>query len=414
MIIISENPIYQPETRDDMVNPFWMEDPDLRNGEIDNIPKEEVKFWNDLIIKYLLPIEGNKEQQAQMGKDLIELRNKVCLFYFLINAIFITIVFTLQYVNAQTHSIAVVIPCGDDNEITLEPISIVFMGVFGFILLIQFIAMLFHRLATFLHIIATVNIRIFGRKADASAVGEIKGSDALDLVRELQRLDTTSEDDDTKSIASSFTDSEFDGDGDTLRNKPANDKLFRRFTKKRIITPKTGTLGRMFQKRMQSLQEMPLPEPDADYETDELYKTIRKKQMISRKSYKTMITIMQNPERKKTVQSKWKRFAELAKNADAAKNGGGPKKSGFAAVVQAALNMEKAKEKQELKEQNGSPLEGANGGPQDYPSHDTDRNLTGKKWDNPSYRSTELQLADSSTDFDAPDKLLPGEGLTSL
>ena len=38
--------------RDGLVNPYWIEDRDLKNGPIDFLPGVEIQFWKDLIEKY--------------------------------------------------------------------------------------------------------------------------------------------------------------------------------------------------------------------------------------------------------------------------------------------------------------------------------------------------------------------------
>lgn len=53
------------EERDDMVNPYWMEDEKaIRRGEIDYLPIKEVQFFKDLIEKYLKPLDSNKETKV--------------------------------------------------------------------------------------------------------------------------------------------------------------------------------------------------------------------------------------------------------------------------------------------------------------------------------------------------------------
>lgn len=55
------------------------------------------------------------------------------------------------------------IPCemaGFKGE-KIEPISVAFTLVFGVMLTLQFIAMLFHRYSTMLHVIAITNLKVF-------------------------------------------------------------------------------------------------------------------------------------------------------------------------------------------------------------------------------------------------------------
>lgn len=50
--------------RDDLVNPYWIEDPDVRKGEVEFLGSNEVLFWKDLLEKYLYPIDENKEEKV--------------------------------------------------------------------------------------------------------------------------------------------------------------------------------------------------------------------------------------------------------------------------------------------------------------------------------------------------------------
>lgn len=50
--------------RDDLINPYWIEDPDLRKGEVEYLSSNEIQFWKDLLDKYLYPIDENKEEKV--------------------------------------------------------------------------------------------------------------------------------------------------------------------------------------------------------------------------------------------------------------------------------------------------------------------------------------------------------------
>ena len=55
----------EPKTeRDELINPYWIEDKDLKRGEVDYLSGPEIQFWKDLLDKYLYPIDENKEQQV--------------------------------------------------------------------------------------------------------------------------------------------------------------------------------------------------------------------------------------------------------------------------------------------------------------------------------------------------------------
>ncbi|PZC82421.1 hypothetical protein B5X24_HaOG210462 [Helicoverpa armigera] len=91
------------EKRDDLINPYWIEDPELKKGEVDFLSPAELSFWKDLIDKYLYPIDANKEEQARISKDLKELRDSSVFSFFMVNALFVLIVFLLQLNKDNLH-----------------------------------------------------------------------------------------------------------------------------------------------------------------------------------------------------------------------------------------------------------------------------------------------------------------------
>ena len=72
-----------------------MEDKALSRGTVDFLSGAEIQFWKDMICKYLLPIDENKAEQAKIAGDLKELRNMVVFTFFIINALYVTVVFLL-------------------------------------------------------------------------------------------------------------------------------------------------------------------------------------------------------------------------------------------------------------------------------------------------------------------------------
>ena len=145
-----------------------MDDEDIKKYKPDKpLEDDEITFWKELIDAYLKPLEEDAEKQKQTQQELIELRNKVCLIFILINSLFIIIVFTLQQVTADGGSLTVQLPCADTTNNgtkhdlhpqAIEPISVAFTLVFGILLLVQFLCMLTHRFATLLHICASTTI----------------------------------------------------------------------------------------------------------------------------------------------------------------------------------------------------------------------------------------------------------------
>ncbi|XP_062614047.1 chitin synthase chs-2-like [Saccostrea cucullata] len=123
------------------------------------IQEDEQDFWRKFIKKYLKPLKINDEEKSKMQAELIELRNKVFFFYFITNAIFVTIVYVLTQVNAYQKTLSIPLPCSvGETQGVIEPISIAFTLVFGTLLLIQFFGMLTHRVSTISHIVAATKI----------------------------------------------------------------------------------------------------------------------------------------------------------------------------------------------------------------------------------------------------------------
>lgn len=142
--------------RDDTVNPYWIEDRDLKNGKRDFLSGHETQFWKDLVAKYLLPIDKNAEKEAKQARDLISLRNQMVFSFFMLNALFVLIVFMLQ---EKKDIINVPWPLDpkqnisyvkDDNtgprvevaqeHLQLEPIGLVFLLFFGAVLIFQVVS----------------------------------------------------------------------------------------------------------------------------------------------------------------------------------------------------------------------------------------------------------------------------------
>ncbi|XP_061384873.1 chitin synthase chs-2 isoform X2 [Danaus plexippus] len=201
------------ETRDDLINPYWIEDPELKKGEMDFLSPSELSFWKDLIDKYLYPIDANKEEQARIANDLLELRNKSVFAFVMFNALFILIVFLLQLNKDQLH---VIWPLGVKTNITyiedtgevliskeylqLEPIGLVFVFFFALILVIQFSAMLFHRFGTISHILASTELNwFFSKKTDDLSQDALLDKNAIAIVKDLQKLNGLDDDYDNDS-----------------------------------------------------------------------------------------------------------------------------------------------------------------------------------------------------------------------
>lgn len=181
--------------------PDWIYDPEIRNGDTKTLPVAEEVFWKDLIEKYLKPIDMTDKEKKDVQVILMGLRD-MCVFAFMMfNAFFVLIILLFQLNKEQLH---VDWPWGGTDYITydegigeitirreyleLEPIGLMFVGFFGLILLIQFIAMIIHRFATISQILASTTLEWYcGKKAkEMSAEADLRGA-AVDIARRLQR-----------------------------------------------------------------------------------------------------------------------------------------------------------------------------------------------------------------------------------
>ncbi|CAJ1083109.1 chitin synthase chs-2-like [Xyrichtys novacula] len=129
---------------------------DMRLYE-DELDPEEDQFFRELTAKYLEPLQENKKKQEEMAAELKELRNKVTFVYFICNAFWIVATFTLQVTNT---SVFIQVPKVDINlqytgeYLYIEPIGFMFIIAFALLVLVQFIAMLYHRIYTLIHFVA--------------------------------------------------------------------------------------------------------------------------------------------------------------------------------------------------------------------------------------------------------------------
>lgn len=67
--------------RDDLINPYWIEDPDVRKGEVEFLSSNEIQFWKDMLEKYLYPIDEDKDEKvtnAHMFCSCISQQRSVC------------------------------------------------------------------------------------------------------------------------------------------------------------------------------------------------------------------------------------------------------------------------------------------------------------------------------------------------
>lgn len=243
--------------RDDLVNPYWIEDPDVGKGEVEYLNSNELQFWKDLLEKYLYPLDENKEEKARIASDLKELRDQSVFAFFMLNALFVLIVFLLTLKKDNLH---IKWPFGVKTNITydessqevhitkeylqLEPIGLVFVFFFALILVIQFVAMLFHRFGTLAHILASTELNLCTKKKEEMSPNALLDKQAVEIVKQLQKLQ-------------GIDDGDYDNDSgsgpDRIGRRKTIHNIQRAAQKKRQI----GTLDVAFKKRFAKLNANP-------------------------------------------------------------------------------------------------------------------------------------------------------------
>ncbi|XP_067943590.1 chitin synthase chs-2-like [Watersipora subatra] len=182
---------YQMVHRDDMINPYWLEEECLRGCEIQLLDQEEVTFWRKFIKKYLQPIDKDVEKEKKIADDLKGMRNNVCLGFFILNALWIAIMFRIALAEDDLKPIYFKYSV-NGNELEVEPLGLIFLSIFGVTLILQFFGMLWHRWGTLRHIMATtiidfipgVNTLSLAKKDESVIISE-----ARKTAKEIARLE---------------------------------------------------------------------------------------------------------------------------------------------------------------------------------------------------------------------------------
>ena len=185
----------QISTNQSNADEYWLTDPVLKKSPTWRMSAREENFWKELIEKYLYPLIDNPEEKKKVAAQLKELRNKVVFGILMLNSLFILIVFLLQQqkeilhiewpfngrptsiiYNQNTESIDIQL-----EFLQLEPINLILVFFFSIIVVIQFIAMLFHRFQTISHILASTELNC----VEDSTKPETMMSQLTDILQQL-------------------------------------------------------------------------------------------------------------------------------------------------------------------------------------------------------------------------------------
>jgi hypothetical protein len=158
-------------------------------------PRER-KFFQELIEHYLFPLVEDKDHQKKMVQDLKSLRNNGCFIFFMINTLWLVIIFSLQVVSERIREFVFIPIKRLHNEpLRFEPLGLAFLAFFATILLVQFVSMLWHRYGTLLHLLASTDLKVCQTNNGKNGRNHRRGDfltdnveDAVEQVKVLQQL----------------------------------------------------------------------------------------------------------------------------------------------------------------------------------------------------------------------------------
>ena len=116
-------------------------------SEVSDACEKENEFWEKLAKDKLQPESANFSKVEELKEKLKSLRNFSLLVLLLTNIMWIVFLYTLVF------------PQLTDYNLPDRAFSLLFLSVFSVIIVIQFIAMIFHRFVTLLHLLAGISLR---------------------------------------------------------------------------------------------------------------------------------------------------------------------------------------------------------------------------------------------------------------
>ncbi|XP_034044491.1 chitin synthase 1 [Thalassophryne amazonica] len=126
--------------------------------QVQRLETAENDFWVKLIERYLTPIKDTKAHQEEVTTELKSLRNKGVFLYFMVNLLWVVATFVLQLIGNDVISIRIpktfLNGTATGEYLKVEPVSLMFLLSFAILLFIQFLAMLYHRVYTLIHVVS--------------------------------------------------------------------------------------------------------------------------------------------------------------------------------------------------------------------------------------------------------------------
>jgi len=116
-------------------------------SEFSEACNKENEFWKTLAKEKLQPESANFSKVEQLKQKLLDLRNFSLLVLLLTNVMWIVFLYTLVFPQLTKYNLPE------------RAFSLLFLAIFSVIIVIQFIAMIFHRFVTLLHLLAGISLR---------------------------------------------------------------------------------------------------------------------------------------------------------------------------------------------------------------------------------------------------------------
>ncbi|XP_076466912.1 chitin synthase chs-2-like [Babylonia areolata] len=139
----------------------------FEEGRTEGLGAEEERFWTELISKYLRPVAPREAEAVhqKLNRQMRGLRNDAAFAFLFLNGLWVAIMAALGEVK---HELQVEVDVGGDTYV-LQPMGMLFIGVFCLLLLLQILAMLRHRYGALLHIMAFTPLRRHSRQQQEDA-----------------------------------------------------------------------------------------------------------------------------------------------------------------------------------------------------------------------------------------------------
>ncbi|XP_075914311.1 chitin synthase chs-2-like isoform X2 [Petromyzon marinus] len=179
-----------------------------------SLDEKEDKFWKSMISDYLKPLEEDDDHKKRVNQELFEIRNKGTFVYFLINALWLVATLALQFVGADLN---IEIPSmkNEGTFIKVPPLAFMFLITSASMLIVQFLAMLYHRLLTLLHVLSYVE----SSSSSSSSSRQHSRSGALGRENEAFVIEGDGDDDVESSSSSSSSSRQHSRSGALGREK---------------------------------------------------------------------------------------------------------------------------------------------------------------------------------------------------